>query len=644
MTSPEGEAFIEVHADAPEPRLEREMRPPLQAAADAVEKDMDKSGKEWGGTAAESMGKELEKKAPTIFERFRKILGREKITKKVDVEIDRDPIKNAIEGAIESAFDNATNSGFLNKLSQGFSDAIGAGFNVSGKSPLIALLVPAIGAIVGLVLAAVQAVGALVTLLATLPILLGSIGAQIGIFVIAFQGVGTAIQGAFAAKNAKELNEALKDLTPSAQAFVRELLPLRKLFSDIQNLVQQNFFAQIAGDITKLAKALGPLLKQGLGELATIIGGMLHELAGFLSSPLFKDFIDKVLGSTKLFLDSFGPNIGKFFKGLIELAIAAKPLLDDFGKQFGVFLGEAGEFFKKVADDPKFQKFLQDAGDTFFNLFLFIQAASGFLTSFTGALNEAGGDDTIKQLTDSLNQLAFFFNSPLGQEGLKAFIDLSILSIQIVTGLIELFFTLLAVIRATPEAIGAFFDWVGGKILGVTDAIGRWFSGLGNKFTEVKNGFIQWVNSIPHAVTEALKNAGSLLIQAGRNIIGGLIQGIREKLGALGDIMAFVGNKISGFLPHSPAKEGPLAGQGDPRISGQKIVQRLGEGMHMEIPQLRATSDNVVTNITFGAGAIQQNFRGLPTVTQAQGIGAGVGNGISDALADRDVRLQVRAL
>ena len=64
----------------------------------------------------------------------------------------------------------------------------------------------------------------------------------------------------------------------------------------------------------------------------------------------------------------------------------------------------------------------------------------------------------------------------------------------------------------------------------------------------------------------------------------------------------------------------------------------------MEIPNLRANTQSVANNITFGAGAIQQNFQGLPTVTQAQNIGAGVGAGISDALTDRDVRLRVRAM
>jgi hypothetical protein len=79
-------------------------------------------------------------------------------------------------------------------------------------------------------------------------------------------------------------------------------------------------------------------------------------------------------------------------------------------------------------------------------------------------------------------------------------------------------------------------------------------------------------------------------------------------------------------------------------LAGREIVNRLGEGMHMEIPQLRAVSSAVANNITFGAGALQQTFQGLPTQTQAAGIGRGIGSGIGDGLLNRDTRLAVRTL
>lgn len=644
---PEGEAIIEVHASADEPTLEREMRPAVQGAAEAVESDMDKAGDDWGKTAGKSLGDRLEKEAPTIFQRFSRIFSRQKAKIKADVSVDADThlLRREMTEVISDAFDRAeVPRGFLDRLSSGFSDAIGAGFNVSGRSPLIALLVPVIGAIVALVIGAVQAVSALVTLLAALPVLIGGIAAQIGVVAIAFQGVGTAIQGAFAAKNAKELNEAIKGLTPSAQAFVRELLPLRKLFQDIRAVVQESFFKEIRGDITAISKALGPLIKNGLKDVATEVGNVFHLIAGFLSSPLFQDFIADVTGSTVEFLKIFGPGLVRFLDGLTRLAIAATPLLDDFGKQLGMFLANVGRVFGDIADDPRFQGFLEDMGDTFFNLFRLVDSLSLALVALGGAINTAGGNEVLKAIVEVLDQLAFFLASPLGQEGLAALIDMSIFFLKVTVGLLEAVLTILAVLRNAPEAIGAFFDWVGGKILDAVHAIGGWFSSLGDKVAEVGRGIKDWIMSIPHLVGQAFKDAGTFLFTAGRNILQGLIDGIKSKLSPLTNLLGSIAQTVRNYWPFSPAKTGPLSGSGDMRIAGQKLVQRLGEGMHMEIPSLRSTSENVANNIVFGAGAIQQNFNGVPTRTQAVGVGQGVANGIQDGLINRDTRLAVRTL
>ena len=100
---------------------------------------------------------------------------------------------------------------------------------------------------------------------------------------------------------------------------------------------------------------------------------------------------------------------------------------------------------------------------------------------------------------------------------------------------------------------------------------------------------------------------------------------------------------IRNFTPLSPAKEGPLSGQGDPLLSGQRIVQRIAAGIRMEAPELRNAIDNATNNIVFGPGSIQVGFSGVvPTPQQAETTGAAAGRGIMSQLALRDTRLQVR--
>jgi hypothetical protein len=644
VTTPEGEAFIDVHANTR--GLEGEMEHGVKSAAERAENDLSKAGDNWGKALSKSLGERLEKDGPSLSDKIMNGLRRKKIKAEADVDVhtDNNRISRSIQRAFEDAVEGTASSGLFSKLGQGIADAIGAGFNVSGKSSLITLLIPVVGAIIGLVAAAIQAVGALVTLLATLPTLLLGIGAQVGVLFIAFHGLGTAIQGAFAAKNAKELKEALKDLTPAAQSFVKELLPLRKLFTDIQKTIQQTFFRQIVGDVTALANVLGSKVKFGLAEIADLLGRSVHQLALFLESPTFLKFIDSVFDSTSKFIENFGPALGRFLGGLTELATAAQPLLDDFGKSFSDFVATLGATFHDIANDPDFQKWLKETGKTIDRLFELVKSVSGALTSFTSAIDKAGGNEAISELAHAFDQLAFFFQTPLGQEGLKGLIDMGIESFKIVTGLFEALLTLIAVIKNTPEALGAFFDWVGGKILGVTDAIGRWFVEMWKKVSEPGAEFIDWVKGLPGRVIAPFRDAGALLLKAGRDIIGGLIQGMKNMVPDLSGFLGFIGQKIRNFFPFSPAKEGPLSGQGDPRIAGQKIVTRLGEGIHMELPKIEAAANDIATNIVFGRGAIVQNFQGLPDRGQATRIGDSVAGGIANGLIARDVRMAVRTL
>jgi hypothetical protein len=105
-----------------------------------------------------------------------------------------------------------------------------------------------------------------------------------------------------------------------------------------------------------------------------------------------------------------------------------------------------------------------------------------------------------------------------------------------------------------------------------------------------------------------------------------------------------VGQKIRDNVPHSPAKEGPLSGKGDPLYSGQKIVQRLAAGMEMEAPMLRDAAAYATSNITFGPNSIQMRINGPMDRDQARDAGEGVAEGIWGNLTNRNTRLAIRTL
>ena len=92
------------------------------------------------------------------------------------------------------------------------------------------------------------------------------------------------------------------------------------------------------------------------------------------------------------------------------------------------------------------------------------------------------------------------------------------------------------------------------------------------------DGAVSLVRGLPGQITGALGSLGSLLYNAGAELIQGLINGITAKIGALKDKMADVANAVKGFLPGSPVKEGPLTSW-NRGAAGARLMDLLASGI-----------------------------------------------------------------
>jgi phage-related protein len=125
-------------------------------------------------------------------------------------------------------------------------------------------------------------------------------------------------------------------------------------------------------------------------------------------------------------------------------------------------------------------------------------------------------------------------------------------------------------------------------------------SGLGNVLT--------FFGNLPGQIGRSIGTLGSMLYNSGRDVVQGLIDGIYAMLGRLGSAASSVAQTIRNYLPFSPAKLGPLSGQGSPEHSGEVIAQMIADGL--------------TTNVNLPARAMQRALSPLaPTgaVTQAAG-------------------------
>lgn len=298
-----------------------------------------------------------------------------------------------------------------------------------------------------------------------------------------------------------------------------------------------------------------------------------------------------------------------------------------------------------------------------------------FVVVLLAQLDKAGGSDLIAKLAEDIEVLAAFLATPVGEKALEGLIDTAIFLTEAFLGVVAVILLLLAGLESLAEwiknsaipSIGEFLNWLGGRavwlfdvvggallwffdkvggaIIAAFDAIKKFFTDLWHTVTGRMDDVVAVVKSIPPRIVNALGNIGGLLFEAGRSLIQGLINGIKNMLGPLGSIMSFASQIIRDHWPFSPAKTGPLSGSGDPMIAGQKTIQRLVQGIKMEIPELRSVSSEATSNIVFGRDAIRVSFEGaLPTQEQAMQTGSAVGAGISGQLAARNTRLAVRTM
>lgn len=712
MTGPVGEVWADVRFKGDKAPID------VDRILDDAEKDGDKKiadvGDQWGETLDKHIKKETKNTGHDLARQISEGIEREglKISKMV-VELGPNgdvgrrwitTVARDMERTVQQDI-AAGASGVFGKVGLGIRDAIGAGFNISGKSPLIAVLIPVFGAIVQLILSAVQAASALVAVLTVVPNLLFAIGLQGGVLFLVFHGLGEAITNAFKAENVEDFNRAISGLAPAAQDFVRDLNDLRGFFKELSQLAQQNFFAGFGTMLTQLADNLKPELVTTISAIASALGNFFREVLAFFASPVFQRFLTDIVPSITKFLELLAPQLFRFLFGLTTFGEALIPFLDWFGQSFASAIGDIGGFLNDLSHDKDFLNWLNDMKETWTLAGQAIGAALKFIVAFASSLNKAGGDSLLTTLRDAFLALAGFFASDEGVKALEGLITVVNALLVIFVGLVlvisYVLFGIQVIIDFLSEAvpkffnnlpgwIGDFFEFLGGKIIGFFAMIGEWISNfvtetipkflsdIGNAtgeaaanivgfilgigaaiirgLFEVAAFIIHWIGDRWNDFTGFFSNLGGLARQAwddlwagfynaGQNIVYAIVNGARSAFNYLRQVASDMAAIFRNVLPFSPAKEGPLSGSGDPMIAGGKIVQRVAAGIEMEAPTLAAASADAMSYVTMGPGAVQMNFYGpTPTTTQASRVGDAAGNSLADALAARNTRLSVRSL
>jgi hypothetical protein len=212
----------------------------------------------------------------------------------------------------------------------------------------------------GIIPAAVSLAGAVLLV----PGAIAVAGAAMATFKIGVSGVGDAL-GAVG-EDADKFNEAIKDLAPNAQAFVKEVRNLRGDWKDLQQTVQNELFAGFGEDVKRLGGTYIPALKMGLSGIAASMNSMGRYAANSLMKPDVVEAVNTVLANTFNLFEELKPALGDFLDGFLKLAAIGS----DYLPAVGTWLSGIARDFKDwvTANPDKIREFIDGALHTFRDL------------------------------------------------------------------------------------------------------------------------------------------------------------------------------------------------------------------------------------------------------------------------------------
>lgn len=132
----------------------------------------------------------------------------------------------------------------------------------------------------------------------------------------------------------------------------------------------------------------------------------------------------------------------------------------------------------------------------------------------------------------------------------------------------------------------------------IVDKIRNFFNQLRDAANGGTDSLIDFVSGIPGRIIGVLASLGSMLYNAGRNILFDFLNGLKSAWGSVTSWMTSKLGDLRNLLPFSPAKEGPFSGRGWTMYSGQALVGDFADGMAKAGGQAEAALAGVLGNLS----------------------------------------------
>ncbi|WP_458317106.1 aggregation-promoting factor C-terminal-like domain-containing protein [Mycolicibacterium brisbanense] len=215
--------------------------------------------------------------------------------------------------------------------------------------------------------------------------------------------------------------DAMANLSPNAQAFIKTLAGMQDEFNDLQNTVQDNLFAGMSTNIKSLVDADLPILKKGLGGIATAWNGTLTQLMKSLGTDSSKGLLERILGDTAKAQENFTAAIEPLVHGIETLTAAGADALPRLADDLKSVADRFNGFITAAAQDGRLDKWINDGITGFEHIGNTLLNVGNAITAVTQAAG--GGEGLLAMLERGSKALADFLNSTEGQNQLKTWFE-----------------------------------------------------------------------------------------------------------------------------------------------------------------------------------------------------------------------------
>lgn len=375
-----------------------------------------------------------------------------------------------------------------------------------------ALLTTVVGSVAGSLSILTQlsaALAPLVGIVQVFPVAFAAAAAAAVTLTVATSGMGDALKAAFE-QDPKDLEKALKNLSPVARRFVADFQTIVPALREIRSATQDSFFRPLLGTFQQLRKELGDTVLKGLTQTAAAAGSLGRTLVNVFASAQGSDTFRAVFASTAALFERLRPAAETFGRGLLSVIQATIPGLDRIGRAIATVVQRFGEWLTRQAESGRALAAVNEALDAFTALGRILGNVGGILRSVFTAARAATGD-FLGSINDALARTREFLNSARGQTALTNFFK----------GLAE-------ITRATGPALKELLGLLGDLALVA-----------GRVATALSGG----VAAVLRSLTQALNNAAPGLedFAAGLSRVATQAAPVLEKVGtALGDVFSAV--------------------------------------------------------------------------------------------------------